>query len=383
MLCVFDAAFWRNSSRETEFRGWPSQTGVWERGRVGFTLIELLVVIAIIGILLGLLLPAVQRVREAANTTQSLNNLKQMSLACTQCNDTFKMLPPGVGYFPRATGNPGPPSNQGTVFYFLLPYLEQDTIYRSTKGASYTATSGSGEPALVPTFLAAGDPSLPTNNLVTTSVAGQPGHLGAISYAANGYVFAGENAISNSADIPLGAFNALLFDLPPGTSAGEASAFTGLFPPCNLPVASIARTFTDGTSNTVLFMEKYSVCARCSIALPGVSGGRYGMPYGKGMEVYEKGGGHAWANDSLFFPGQVAGGYVSNYVPVQLSLDSPQFRPLPAEAECELPQGFSLGGICVGMGDASARIINSTINPYSWALLLLPNDGSPLRADGQ
>src|SRR5437667_12747691 len=95
------------------------------RKRAAFTLMELLVVIAVIGILVGLLLPAVQRARDAANRTQSLNNLKQMSLACIQCNDNYHVLPPGVGWFPRFTGNPGPPSNQGTVFYFLLPYLEQ------------------------------------------------------------------------------------------------------------------------------------------------------------------------------------------------------------------------------------------------------------------
>src|SRR5262245_1589988 len=100
--------------------------------RSGFTLIELLVVIAIIGVLFSLLWPAVQKVREAANRTSCVNNLKQIGLALHNYHDTFKRFPPSLDEALYPPGN-GSPRAGWTPYWswlaYIMPFIEQDNLW--------------------------------------------------------------------------------------------------------------------------------------------------------------------------------------------------------------------------------------------------------------
>jgi prepilin-type N-terminal cleavage/methylation domain-containing protein len=184
------------------------------RRRPGFTLIELLVVIAIIAVLIGLLLPAVQKVREAAARVQDANNLRQQGLAVHHCNDTYVRLPPAYGNFPCPTWSAGSPAQLGTLQYFLLPFLEEQNLYNQTADTSDNIMS---TPLKV--FTGAADPTMPSNGIVVSMMMG--GSYGGCSYASNLLVF--------------------------GNTPGG--------------LARIPQSFPDGTSNTILFSQIYTDCS--------------------------------------------------------------------------------------------------------------------------
>jgi prepilin-type N-terminal cleavage/methylation domain-containing protein/prepilin-type processing-associated H-X9-DG protein len=184
------------------------------RRRSAFTLIELLVVIAVIAVLIGLLLPAVQKVREAAARTQCQNNLKQIGLALHDYHSALNVLPPGRD------------ANSFSTHAYLLPYLEQDNVYRLINfKVSYNDPSNAAAlAARIKTFLCPSDPRTP---LVPAGWAGN-------NYRAN----QGSN---------------ILWGMPSAT--GPNSTLPAPNGPFYIDSAVRLTDITDGTSNTAAFSE--------------------------------------------------------------------------------------------------------------------------------
>jgi prepilin-type N-terminal cleavage/methylation domain-containing protein len=202
--------------------------------RRGFGMIELLVVLAIIAILLGFLLPAVQKVREAAARAQCSNHLKQIGLACHNFASTFKRLPPLYGGN-QDGGSQKFPGVWGSTQVFLLPYLEQDNLYKlmsTGQPANYDPKTNAAQNRAVPTYTCPNDPSM-------TSGIQNGGTLGGASYAANAQVFAPlkDETLKGGMMLPAGTKNWL----------DRGSSLVRL---------------ADGTTNIILFTHAYAVCGK-------------------------------------------------------------------------------------------------------------------------
>ncbi|MEN9672084.1 MAG: hypothetical protein RL553_349, partial [Planctomycetota bacterium] len=221
--------------------------------RKAFTLIELLVVIAIIAILIGLLLPAVQKVREAAGKTQSKNNLKQLALAVHNCHDVFQITPPmfGVVGSTQVAGAGAGAGNNASFFFNLLPYIEQESLFKLGKDAARsTAIKGLNNPL---------DPTWSANNGVYTLPASVP------LWIAGGLTNPWPNWANQANATSTNKWGLSSYSANFQVFGDRGTRFTGIM---------------DGLSHTVILGERFAVASRAAGTFPSEGAGlwAYGTP---------------------------------------------------------------------------------------------------------
>ena len=306
-----------------------------EHRRRGFTLIELLVVIAIIAILIGLLLPAVQKVREAAARMSCSNNLKQLGLAVQNYAGTYdSQLPPLVSS--QGTYN-------GTILYTLLPFIEQTALYNQRLTANPANTfygpNNGATPVSVKTYSCPSDITV-INGVNTFGYA-------AASYGGNYQLF-GSSVVNNG--------------------------FSARYNIGNIP---------DGTSNTVAFAEHLSVGY--------VSGGpclNVWDAWSTTNKCFYGGFGDAnhgpWIGVNANLP------QISSWCTVGDTLNgagpyywySIQIKPGSAAKNhrCSVSSAHT-GVVQAALADGSVRSVSGSISQATWILALTPDDGQPMGSD--
>jgi prepilin-type N-terminal cleavage/methylation domain-containing protein len=311
------------------------------RARTAFTLIELLVVIAIIAILIGLLLPAVQKVREAAARMTCSNNLKQQSLALHTANDAMGYMPQFGWAWPKGSTT----LRNSSLFWSILPYLEQENLYKTlpTTQTSSAFFNGAGRPVPVKIYNCPSDSTNPNGLTPTWNLN---------SYNVNGMVFA-----------------------------------TGQYP-------ALGSSFTDGTSNTVAFLEHIAMCrnpnggnnatdGRCVWPAINLTTGD-SIVYWPGADL-----GTTAPTVPGVGPGMFAIRYSTAKVPDPAngnvrSWRTPQVSPtLGTTGTCSPLTASSMhaGGVLVGLADGSVRSVSASITLRTWNAALTPSGGETLGND--
>jgi prepilin-type N-terminal cleavage/methylation domain-containing protein len=301
--------------------------------RAAFTLIELLVVIAIIAILIGLLVPAVQKVRESATRIRCANNQKQLGLGVHNFHTTYKKLPPAWWWDPNGAGTACCGSwvtksgnvngAAGSLHFFLLPYIEQGPL--AQQGSQSSRQTNVAWQAVVDTFICPADftsGSWPNSNGPNTNNANGPRpSFGSTNYAGNVWVF-------------------------------------------NPAPAGILQAIPDGTSNTVMWCEVYQNCNNHSDG-----------PAWAWIEPWQ---GPPSVNVAMFGCPSSGIGSCRDY-----NQGGTAFQLAPTLAQCIYTtiQTPHPTGMEVGMADGSVRTVTAAISTHTWELACYPRDGAVLPSD--
>lgn len=304
----------------------------------GFTLVELLVVIAIIAVLTGLLLSAIQKVRESANRLKCQNNLKQIGLATHALHDTQGILPPLCA--PNATTRitvEGPYEGAVgfTVFDWLLPFIEENALFEGSKRSNLTLINGLQLSAYpIQTYRCPSEPGPSRMTGMGATTHGSQNVVAIGNYAANYFVFGNPNASA--------------------WSSREQGA------------NSIPHAFPDGLSNIVVYTERYGTC--------GASGNV------DDSTTF----GNDWGDSDVTWRPVFCINNVSK-VPISPGYAScPKFQVAPhwfMGCDSVLTQSGHPSGIQAVLGDGSVRFVSGTISAATWASACDPRDGNPLGGD--
>jgi len=299
--------------------------------RWAFTLIELLVVIAIIAVLIGLLLPAVQKVREAAARSQCSNNLKQIGLAIHNYAGTYNGRLPALTSDPTAANTGG---YKGGILITLLPFIEQQSLYNF----AISNTGNTWDPWTNP----------PTNNVAVRQTPVKTYQCPSDFTLTNGWS-------SNQVGGWMGASYGANFQLFGKVRAG-GNADAAQYNVANIP---------DGTSNTVAFAETYAGCNYpCSAQNTGNLWSYPGIDW-------------AWQWQPVIGNSRTFGGGGN-----QCNWDAvPQNAPTKANCDKARAQSAHSGTTLIAVGDGSIRSISSSVSQLTWSRALTPDDGFVLGSD--